>query len=136
MQGASENGVVFRYRLVGANSSWTETSQRELQFANLASGSYRLEIEAQEIDGAWSGRRAEFPFNILPPWYWSWWFISLCVLIPLLIAAGVLRLRILGAQRRERELVELIKEKTTDLRQANEKLLEKTTDLQDRKSAV
>ena len=117
-----ENGVVFRYRLVGANSGWTETSQRELQFANLASGSYRLEIEAQESDGAWSGRRAEFPFNILPPWYWSWWFISLCVLIPLMIAAGVLRLRMLGAQRRERELVQLVKEKTTDLRQANEKL--------------
>jgi diguanylate cyclase (GGDEF)-like protein len=125
-----ENGVVFRYRLVGANSGWTETSQRELQFANLASGSYRLEIEAQESDGAWSGRRAEFPFNILPPWYWSWWFISLCVLIPLMIAAGVLRLRMLGAQRRERELVQLVKEKTTDLRQANEKLQEKTTDLQ------
>jgi diguanylate cyclase (GGDEF)-like protein len=117
-----ENGVVFHYRLVGANSSWTETSQRELQFANLAPGSYRLEIEAQERDGAWSGRRAEFPFNILPPWYRSWWFIILCILIPLLIAAGVLRWRMLSTQRRERELVQLVTEKTTDLQQANEKL--------------
>jgi diguanylate cyclase (GGDEF)-like protein len=125
-----ENGVVFRYRLVGANSSWTETSQRELQFANLASGSYRLEIEAQESDGGWSGRKAVFSFNILPPWYWSWWFISLCILIPLLIAAGVLRLRMLSAQRRERDLVQLVQQKTTDLQQANEKLQEKTTDLE------
>ena len=117
-----ENGVVFRYRLVGANSTWTETSQRELQFANLAPGSYRLEIEAQESDGAWNGGRVEFPFNILPPWYWSWWFVSLCVLIPLSIAAGLLRLRMLGAQRRERELVQLVKEKTTDLQRANEEL--------------
>jgi diguanylate cyclase (GGDEF)-like protein len=117
-----ENGVVFRYRLVGANSNWTETSQRELQFANLASGSYLLEIEAQESDGAWSGRRADFPFTIRPPWYRSWWFISLCVLIPLLITAGVIRLRMLGVERRERELVQLVKEKTTDLLQANEKL--------------
>jgi diguanylate cyclase (GGDEF)-like protein len=117
-----ENGVVFRYRLVGANANWTETSQRELQFANLAPGSYRLEIEAQESDGSWNLHGAEFSFNILPPWYWSWWFIGLCFLIPLSIAAGVIRLRMLGARRRELELVQLVKEKTIDLQQANEEL--------------
>jgi len=31
-----ESGTVFRYRLGGANSIWTETAQRELQFAALA----------------------------------------------------------------------------------------------------
>jgi hypothetical protein len=42
-----ENAVVFRYRMEGANSAWTETTQRELQFAQLAPGNYRLQIEAQ-----------------------------------------------------------------------------------------
>jgi diguanylate cyclase (GGDEF)-like protein len=117
-----ENGVVFRYRLEGAASSWIETSQRELQFAKLAPGKYLLEIEARESDGDWSGHGAVFPFRILTPWYSTWWFISLCILIPLSVAAGVMRLRFLGAQRRERELVRLVAEKTADLSRANEEL--------------
>ncbi len=122
-----ENEVVFRYRLEGANSAWTETAQRELQFANLAPGTYRLEIEAQDNDGAWSGNSAEFPFRILTPWYWSWWFLGTCALIPLSVVMVVVRLRMLSAQSRERELVRMVEEKTVDLRRANEDLFRLST---------
>jgi diguanylate cyclase (GGDEF)-like protein len=117
-----DNEVVFRYQLEGATSSWTETAHRELQFANLAPGSYRLKIDARDSDGTWSGRGAEFSFRILTPWYLTWWFAGLCVLIPLSAGAGALRLRFLAAQRRERRLATLVAEKTADLRLANEEL--------------
>lgn len=122
LNASRQNSVVFRYRLGGAASSWTETSQRELQFAYLAPGAYRLQIQAREGDGDWSGNTAEFPFRILTPWYASWWFAGLCALIPLAIVAAALRLRFLGGQRRERDLVQLVEEKTADLRRANEEL--------------
>src|SRR5579872_1002000 len=118
-----ENGVVFRYRLGGASLTWTETAQRELQFAALAPGAYRLQIEARDGDGVWSGHTAEFPFKILTPWYWTWWFVGICGLIPLSVGFGVFRLRLLGAQRREHELQTLVEEKTADLRRVNEDLL-------------
>jgi len=89
------NAVIFRYRLAGANQSWTETTQRELQFAELAPGTYRLEVEAQDRSGIWSGERAEFAFRILTPWYSSWWFLSLCVFTPVTLTAGGVRLRML-----------------------------------------
>jgi len=117
-----ENGVVFRYRLGGATSTWTVTEQRELQFANLAPGEYQVEVQARENDGAWSGSGARYPFRILAPWYSTWWFAGLCVLIPVSIAGVTLRLRFLGAQKRERELVLLVEEKTADLQRANEEL--------------
>jgi len=104
---SGENGILFRYRLLGATSTWTETAQRELQFAELAPGAYRLEVEAQNGDGMWSGHGADFAFRILTPWYSSWWFISLCALTPVLVAGSVIRWRTLGAQRRERELQQL-----------------------------
>lgn len=122
-----ESEVIFRYRLEGANSAWTETAQRELQFAKLAPGVYRLEVEAQDSNGAWSGSSAEFPFKILTPWYWSWWFIATCVLIPLSVAMAVVRLRMLSAKRREGELVRMVEEKTVDLRRANEDLFKLST---------
>ena len=114
--------VIFRYRLVGATSNWTETTQRELQFANLAPGAYRLEIDARRSNGGWSEHGAKFEFRILTPWYLTWWFIILCVLAALSAAAGVLILRFLGAVRRESALRHEIKKKTADLQSANENL--------------
>ena len=119
---ARANGVVFRYRLKGANSTWTETAQRELRFAELAPGAYRLEIEARDGDEVWSGHRAEFAFEILTPWYRTWWFVGTCLMIPLSVVLGVLRLRMLAAQGRERELKRIVAEKTADLRRINEDL--------------
>jgi diguanylate cyclase (GGDEF)-like protein len=122
LNASSQNEVIFRYRLDGATPNWTETTQRELQFANLAPGAYRLQVQAREGDGDWSGNGAEFAFRILTPWYLTWWFISICVLVAPFVAAGVLILRFLGAQRRESELRREIAKKTADLQSANEKL--------------
>jgi diguanylate cyclase (GGDEF)-like protein len=117
-----EDATVFRYRLKGANAAWTETPQQELQFAQLAPGAYRLEVEAQDENSAWGRHGAEFPFVILTPWYWSWWFIGVCMLVPLSGAGAVLRFRMMSAQRRVRELAQLVEEKTVDLRRANAEL--------------
>ena len=117
-----QNAVVFRYRLAGASSQWTETRERELQFANLAPGNYNLEVEARDEFGAWTGNTASFAFRILAPWYSTWWFIALCLFTPLPIAAAILRMRFLGARERERTLIRLVEAKTADLRSANEEL--------------
>lgn len=116
------NKMIFRYRLVGATTSWTETTQRELQFANLAPGEYRLEVDARNSDGTWSGHSAEFAFRILTPWYFRWWFVTLCVLAVLSAAVGLFVLRFLGALRRESELRQEVAKKTADLQSANKNL--------------
>jgi len=104
---SNDDRILFRYQLIGSNSTWTETTQRELQFAQLAPGTYRLEVEGQDGDGGWSGHKAEFAFTILTPWYWSWWVVSISVVAPLAAAGVVVRLRILSGRRRERELQQL-----------------------------
>jgi diguanylate cyclase (GGDEF)-like protein len=123
LNASHQNEVAFRYRLSGATSNWTETATRELQFANLAPGSYRLQVEAQDSEGTWSGHVAEFPFTILTPWYFRWWFISLCLLVSLLAVMGVFILRFRGAQRNQRELKKQVAEKTADLKRVNAELL-------------
>jgi diguanylate cyclase (GGDEF)-like protein len=118
----SVNAVVFRYRLAGASSTWTETSQRELQFANLAPGEYNLQVGARDEDSPWSNNSAGYSFRVLPPWYATWWFVALCLFVPLSVAGGMLRIRFLSAKLREKELMLLVQEKTADLRRANEEL--------------
>jgi diguanylate cyclase (GGDEF)-like protein len=108
-----ENAVVFRYRMEGASSAWTETTDRELRFAQLAPGDYRLEIEAQDGDGLWRAPRAEFAFNILTPWYRTWWFFTLCGLIPLCGTWGFFRIRMAAAKQREHGLQLLVEAQKT-----------------------
>lgn len=120
---ADQNAVLFRYRLQGSHSSWAETTQRALQFVNIAPGHYQLEVEASDGLGTWSGHPAEYGFTILQPWYRAWWFIAICLLVPLFFVFAILRLRVAGARARERELMRLVEEKTADLQRANEELL-------------
>jgi len=120
---AHEGNVAFRYRLLPGNSAWTETTHTELEFAQLAPGRYGLEVEARESDQAWSSFADRFSFEILRPWYQTWWFLGLCVPASLLAAAVGLRMRMMAAADRENELVRIVEEKTLDLRRANEDLL-------------
>ena len=115
--------VAFRYRMLGEPSDWTETTRRELEFVHLAPGQYRLQVEAGDALGNWSGHIAEYDFRILLPWYREWWFLLLCFIVPALAAVGILRLRVANAQTRERELRRLVEEKTADLKLANEELM-------------
>jgi len=117
-----QNQIVFRYRLDGAATAWTETSQHELQFAGLAPGRYRLTVEAQDAAGNWSPHSAVFPFAIRPPWYLSWWAILLYVVLLIAAVVLVVWLRGIAAHRRERELRLLVADKTNDLERANEEL--------------
>ena len=97
------NGVTFRYRLAGAQAAWTETTHRELHFASLAPGTYRLEVEAQDGDGVWSKQTAGFAFKVPTPWYRSWWFLFLCALFPVAASWLLVRLRMDSLKRRETE---------------------------------
>jgi diguanylate cyclase (GGDEF)-like protein len=107
------NAVIFRYRLEGASSAWTETAQRELRFARLAPGDYRLQIEAQNGDGVWRAHPAEFAFKILTPWYLTWWFFTLCGLVPFCGIWVLFRIRIAAAALREHDLQLLVEAQKT-----------------------
>ena len=107
------NAVIFRYRLEGSSSAWTETAQRELRFARLAPGEYRLQIEAQNGDGQWRAQPAEFAFRILSPWYRAWWFFTLCGLLPLCGTGVFYKVRMAAAATREHNLQLLVEAQKT-----------------------
>jgi diguanylate cyclase (GGDEF)-like protein len=113
LNASRENAVVFRYRMVGVSSAWTETTQRELQFAGLMPGNFRLEIEAQDSDGVWGANGVEFAFRILTPWYRTWWFSALCGLILLSGTWLVYHVRMAEARRKEHDFQLLVEAQKT-----------------------
>ena len=68
------SSVIFRYRMANASRNWVETREHELDFPGLASGDYRLEVEARNAQGLWSAEPAVLTFQVLTPWWMTWWW--------------------------------------------------------------
>ncbi len=78
----SENDLLYQYKLEGADTDWSRPSaERSVNYANLASGTYRFLARAINRDGMVSQTPATFEFTIQPPIWRRWWFISLSALM-------------------------------------------------------
>jgi ligand-binding sensor domain-containing protein/signal transduction histidine kinase len=83
-----EPGDVLRYsyRLEGADPDWSPPrSQLTVNYAALASGTYRFLVKAVTSEGVESSSPAGIDFTVLPPLWRRWWFESLAVAL----AAGL-----------------------------------------------
>ena len=78
-----ESSVLFRYRIKNRAKTWVETSERELNYPNLSPGDYTLEVEARNAQGLWSAEPARLSFQVLTPWWYSWWFRVAAALLAL-----------------------------------------------------
>ncbi len=72
----------YRYKMQGlAGSDWVAAGKdRSLTFANLAPGSYTFVAEAVLPDGR-SGLPLQLPIRIRPPFWQTWWFRTLALLV-------------------------------------------------------
>ena len=69
------------YRLEGFNEDWTNWAAGRINtitFTNLDAGEYTLYVRARNGDGVWSEETLEIPVEVIPPFYETWWFYSLC----------------------------------------------------------
>jgi signal transduction histidine kinase len=74
--------VVYRYRLDGLDSDWQDVSHRtEAIFTHLRPGRYTFQVMASNGDGAWTKTAASALFTVLPSFYQTWWFGTLCLVI-------------------------------------------------------
>jgi ligand-binding sensor domain-containing protein len=70
----------YRYKLVGLDTNWVYTKNREIQFTTLPANSYMFMVQVQRSDGNWSTNIASFSFVIYAPFWRTWWFIILLIL--------------------------------------------------------
>jgi ligand-binding sensor domain-containing protein/signal transduction histidine kinase len=67
----------YQYRLEGADGEWSEpTATRTIFYSNLAPGRYRFTVRAVDADHQVSAVPAAVSFQILPPIWQRWWFVS------------------------------------------------------------
>jgi len=74
-----EDNVLFSYRLVGFNDTWSKLStNREIRYINLTPGMYRLEVKASRDGFNWSAVASK-NITVYPPPWGTWYAYVLYV---------------------------------------------------------
>lgn len=116
----------FQVRLEGMETDWSSWSAETYRdYTNLPAGSYRFRLRSRDEYGKLS-EEAEFHFEVMPPWYRSWWAYLVWISLLLLVAAGAMRWRVRALSLRNLALSQLVEERTAALEMANEALVDQT----------
>jgi PAS domain S-box-containing protein len=131
-----ESSVRFRYRLQGLDGDWIETSQREVHYPSLAPGSYTFEVSACTPEGIWSTTPAGFSFQVLPPWWQSWWTRLLVFAFAALTTRLFWSWRISHLQQEQTRLEAAVSQRTHELQSKTSELETRTQELESAREAV
>ncbi|MEO1085117.1 MAG: triple tyrosine motif-containing protein, partial [Acidobacteriota bacterium] len=83
----------FAYRLDGVDSDWVETSAERsfARYSRIPSGRHLFRAKAANRDGVWSRDEARLKIHILPPWWRSWWALTLYASVAALLLFAWIR---------------------------------------------
>ena len=127
----NETAVRYNYFLEGYDKSWAGwTNEAVKDYINLHGGSYLFRVKAKNIYDHES-EEASFGFNILPPWYITWWAVVSYVLLLGLLFYLAVRLRSARLEKDKRTLEKLIREATEEIGNKKQLLEEQAGSLQE-----
>lgn len=114
--------VVYKYRLLGLDSTWLFTSESFVEFPHIRDGDYTFQVTSSRGDDRWGEQPASISFVIQPPFWKRVWFWCFGIgLITLVIILGV-RYRTRALVNAKRKLERKVTEKTLLLNQEKRQL--------------
>jgi signal transduction histidine kinase len=87
--------IRFRYRMEGLDQDWIDSgTRRTAYYTRIPSGSYTFRVVAANSDGVWNMEGARLSVTVLPPFYRTWWFLTLSAVATAMLMAAVWRYRV------------------------------------------
>ena len=98
----------FAYRLEGRGDAWTDLgTSRVIAFTDLPPGEYTMSVRGRSAQAAWSETPHPLRIRVIPPFWMTWWFRIGAAVVVVGAVAAFIRVRTLGLERRNRELLAL-----------------------------
>ena len=73
---------LYAYMMEGYDKDWSYVGgERKATYTNLNAGKYIFRIKACNNDGIWNEAGRSIQIIIRPPWWRTWWFLTLCVMV-------------------------------------------------------
>ena len=110
----------YAYYLEGFEETWNEVgTRRHGQYTNLPGGTYTLRVKGSNDDGLWNEDGTSVQVTVVPPFWGTWWFRGVILLILLGVVFASYRLRVRGLEARSRELETQVVSRTKELAAIN-----------------
>jgi len=120
----NENAVKFQYYLEGFDKGWSNwKDETKAVYTNLPEGKHVFHVKSKNIFNSES-LEATYEFNVLPPWYRTWWAYILYVLGSIGFVWGVVTYT-------SRGLKAIIKERTAEIVEQKEVIEYKNRNITD-----
>jgi sensor histidine kinase YesM len=101
--------VKYRYLLKGYEEQWNESKENRAVYSALPAGEYEFQVQSTIHLTFEDAPVQSYKFVIQPPFYSSWWFLSLATAVSILLFYGFIRWReneIKRKQQLKREKIE------------------------------
>lgn len=111
----------FRYLLEGFDRTWIEArNHREATYTNLPPGHYRFRVQATNNDGIWGEAPTMPSLQVLPAFYQTYWFVTVCLGFTVLVGLALHWQRTMDLQNQRSALAREVAQRTAELREAKE----------------
>jgi class 3 adenylate cyclase/ligand-binding sensor domain-containing protein len=119
--------IEYQYFLEGYDKGWsTVTKESKATFGNIKEGTYTFLVRARFTGVSENGadewtEPLEFTFEVLPPWYRTWWAYLSYALLFVVIFRYYIKRREWALRKRQEELEETVSIRTSELRAEKKK---------------
>ena len=116
-------GNKYKVFLEGADHEAIELGDlQQINYSNLSPGEYTLKIWAANSDGIWTESPAVLDIVITPPFWKTWWFMSIGIGFILLVIYGFYIVRMRAMKSQKRKLAFLVEKRTKQITQQKEQM--------------
>lgn len=124
--------VTYKYMLEGFDEDWSpETRQREIVYSNISPGTYTFKVISANIDGVWDDSPDTITIIIVPPFWQTWWFRTIALIILALIIYAFFQYRTKKLRAANDLLERKVNQRTEQLQVAYDQIEEKNHEITD-----
>ncbi len=110
----------YSFKLEGVDEDWSMPSNiRFAEYKQLSPGDYTFRVKAANSDGVWNEEGASIKVTIIPPFWRTKWFYSLCVIAFIVGVFGFIRWRTASIKKEKKILEIKVEERTRELAEKN-----------------
>lgn len=126
----------FKYMLEGYDEDFIYLDDNKVHYMNLPDGDYTFKVYGRNPDGVWSESATLVKIEITPPFWSTWWFRILGVILISLIAFYIYRVRIDRIRRQKIRLELEVVKRTRKISDQNKQIKDQNKQVELQKAKI
>ncbi|HXC06575.1 MAG TPA: two-component regulator propeller domain-containing protein [Bacteroidia bacterium] len=116
--------IMYSFMMEGQDTGWSPlSSSTEANFSNITPGrSYTFKVKAINSNGISNTIPVSFTFSIRAPWWQTWWFYTLAVVIAVISIFSFINYRTSKIAKEKAILEQTVSERTRELSESNKNI--------------